>query len=247
MDARQFGNLIHEALEAFGRDPSINASVDARAVQEFLFDVLDQLVARHYGARPNATVAFQVEQARRRLQAVANKQSERSREGWVITDVELIAPDSIDVPFSTMPLIGRIDRVDYHPELKRWAILDYKTGAKGKRPQAAHLSNGRWISLQLPLYRHMVPKVDPEQCDLGYFLVPPKVGDTGVQCADFSADQLAAADLEAGRVANAVLAANFWPPIEPYEGIDDFAAICQSRALVRPAPDETVHPARAQV
>jgi RecB family exonuclease len=233
LDPRQFGNLIHDVLEVFGKDP-VAGSKNSSEIEEFFHAEVDRWVQRHFGSHLNATVSFQIQQARARFAAVAVKQAERTKEGWCIKFVELdIPPGKVTVPNDPMPLIGRIDRVDYNAEEDRWAILDYKTGSRGKRPKAAHLQGGRWLSLQLPLYRHMVPEVNPERCDLGYFLIPPKAGDTGVYCDSFSLTELDAADKEATRVATAVRNCEFWPPTEPYEGIDDFAAICQSRSGTR--------------
>ncbi|NJL32204.1 MAG: hypothetical protein HC898_11620, partial [Phycisphaerales bacterium] len=43
-------------------------------------------------------------------------------------------------------LTGRIDRMDHHPELGRYRLLDYKTGDSAQKPQQTHRKKGSgWI------------------------------------------------------------------------------------------------------
>ncbi len=243
LDARQIGNLIHDALEAFGREPdALRHCQDARRVYGYLLAELEKRVKLFFGRLANPTVLFQVEQAKRRLHFAAERQVQWVAEGWRIRYVEhaVDLKSKIFVPKTTMPLIGRIDRIDCNEKTGAWAILDYKTGKLGKQPREAHLgSDKQWINLQLPLYRHMAKFIDSAEIQLGYFLLPPKPSDTGIYIADFTSAELKAADDTAASIVEQIQAQVFWPPQEKYDGMDDYAVICQTRAQTRVLQSES--------
>ena len=156
MDAPQFGNLIHDTLALLEGD--IGRSSDVDEVTEFLVSNLQTLATETFGANPAAAVLIQIEQAEQRLRNFAVEQAKRAADGWEIRYVEtgVEASDGLKIGHGgELNLIGRIDRVDFHPETNRWAIWDYKTSDKAKAPVTAHWSKkDGWIDLQLPLYRY---------------------------------------------------------------------------------------------
>ena len=251
LDPRLFGTLIHEVLGAFGQADPVKFSQEPAAIRKFLDEQLEQAAQRQFhrdGSR--AAVKMQVEQARRRLAAFAEWQAARSRDGWRIVHVEnpdekLLAPFPVDGrPFSVR---GRIDRIDMHAETKQICVLDYKTGDKATSPLAAHFHNSSesWLDLQLPLYRHLVGQVKlrddanrslPPQ--LGYIQLPRNLAQVGVALAEWSQEELAAADEAARNVVRGVWSGDFTLAGTPkYE--DDFSAICLDRAMAPPVADET--------
>jgi RecB family exonuclease len=135
----------------------------------------------------------------------------------------------LDVDGRPMILRGRIDRIDVHRETGQRAILDYKSSDAAKTPEKAHQRGDDWTDLQLPLYRHLARSLGitgPVQ--LGYVLLPKDVDKVEFRMAQWTDDQLAAADEVARQVVKHIWAEDFWPPIDPAPDFsEEFAAICQ--------------------
>jgi hypothetical protein len=160
LDPMRFGELAHRVLEAFGRTAaasSDNADVVAAALDE----CLDAYIAAQFGAVFPA-VRLQVEQLRLRLRAFAAHQARRVADGWRTVAVEYGTPEGgVPLPFDLeFRVTGRIDRIDWHAATGAWAVFDYKTDERGTDPESAHRRQGRWLDLQLPLYRHILPHVE---------------------------------------------------------------------------------------
>jgi ATP-dependent helicase/nuclease subunit B len=217
LDGLAFGSLAHDVLERFGRHELCDSS-DPAEITALLERLLDERFRQLHGSAPLPAVLLQREQLRVRLRAFASWQANRAAEGWRIVGVECRTPDGgIPFPVDGAPFVisGRIDRIDHHPE-HGWALLDYKTGDRGDGPEDTH-RRGRaepreWVDLQLPLYRHLLPHVldargvnpaaaaDPAAVQLGYLLLPRDPDGVGVVQADWSAEQLEAADERAREV-----------------------------------------------
>jgi ATP-dependent helicase/nuclease subunit B len=215
LDGMAFGNLAHEVLESFGLSP-VAESADAGEIAAHLDGLLDGYASERYGSDCLPAVRLQVEQLRARLRAFARWQSEWRAAGWSIAGVECRTPEggtSFPVDGEPFTISGRIDRIDHHPELG-WALFDYKTGDAGDSPEATH-RKGRdkvWVDLQLPLYRHLLAEVrdaggsapyrpaDGGEVRMGYILLPRDSERVGDCLADWSNDQLEAADEQARQV-----------------------------------------------
>lgn len=185
LDARGFGSLIHEAIAAYGREPS--PPVDEPGVGDFLRDALDRLIADRHGPHPAPAVTIQRDLALVRLRAFAAWQAVRFVEGWRIMHVEW--PETMRaVPLPGCRLgtliTGRIDRVDTHP-VEGLQLLDIKTGADD--PEKSHRTGGKWTKdLQLPLYRVLASDIIGERrCGLGYITLPGE-GEVAVVLASWS-------------------------------------------------------------
>jgi RecB family exonuclease len=240
LDAPMFGNLLHDVLRDFGMSAD-KESTDPAVIRGFLNQQLSDLAASTFGPRPLATITVQLGQARLRLNAFAEWQASRSAEGWQIQGVEVSGP--ADEPNSytpiafthdgvTLMLTGRIDRIDYHPDTHRWALLDYKAGDKAQSPAEVHLSGDLWVDLQLPLYRHLAPEMGVEgKADLGYILLPKDTTKTGVELAEWTEEQLLAADDTAVVVWKAVAAGDFWKPKPSPQYQKGFEQICQQNVF----------------
>jgi ATP-dependent helicase/nuclease subunit B len=234
--ANQFGDLVHNSLEIFGKSEAKDEA-DERVIEEALLESLDQFADEYLGSAPAPAVRLQIEQARRRLRHVAKVQSQWRRAGWHIEQVEASVGEhnhaGIDVDGQRMIIRGRFDRIDRHDD-GRWAILDYKT--HGHSPRKKHLrkwgDSYRWVELQLPIYRLMIPylvggDVDPASVALGYFNVSEKEAETRINEADFTAAEFAAADELIIRCIRDIWAGRFEPSEDPVE-YDDYAMILQS-------------------
>jgi len=232
LDGATFGVLVHEVLKQFGNSP-FRESTYGPEIADYLSQTLDQVVHASFGAAPLATVQIQFEQARRRLLAFAGWQSQWRLQGWEIHSVECSPPEP--VPFSlgdgrTVSLVGRIDRIDYHPREKRWALLDYKTGDAGASPEKTHRDQDDWIDLQLPLYRHLVRHLtDSTDLQLGYLVLPRQANEVDSKFAEWNADDLAEADEVARKIIRRVQEEDFWVELpEPVTTLLEFDPICQA-------------------
>ncbi len=234
--ANQFGDLVHGAVERFGASHDKDET-QVKRIEASLIEHLHAYAADTYGETAATAVSLQIAQAKRRLKVVAQRQAERIAAGWIIHKVEASVGEKtgagIVVDGQSMGLRGRFDRIDFHPQSGRWAILDYKT--HGHKPEKKHLvkRNGElcWIDLQLPLYRTMIPFLnlgaDPDSVQLGYFNVSGKDEETQVNIAEFSPELLKRADEIIVDCVRGVLNGMFDPAPEGVE-FDDYGMILQT-------------------
>jgi len=227
MEPMQFGNLLHEVLNGFAGTPLVGSS-DADEVANALIELLHERAGARFGRNPLPAVRVQLLQAEHRLRALAGWHAKRMADGWQVRghEAKVERPDgaALEVDGEPMILTGRIDRIEYHPEQDRWAVLDYKTSEKAEGPEQTHQRGRekRWVDLQLPLYRHLLPAardadgqavvtgaLDDARIDVGYILLPGDVQQIGLAAAAWSPDDLAEADEAARQVVRLVRANRF--------------------------------------
>ena len=243
--ANQFGDLIHNTLDRFGScDDKHETSV--QRIYDKMVDHLHAYAEEHYGIDASTAVAIQTAQAERRLKIVAERQAERIADGWTIHVCEAsVGPEEnagIEVDGKRMPIKGRFDRIDHHPQTGRWAILDYKT--HGHKPEKKHLKKvdeqETWIDLQLPLYRMMVPflgiTVPPVEVELGYFNISGKDEETKINIAKFSEGLMDDAVTIIHDCVRGIRAKRFQPTGQIVE-FDDYAMILQTGVASRMMAD----------
>lgn len=216
LDPMGFGNLLHDVLCKLV-DPELSACRDAQRIYAYLSSQLDSTASLRFGDEPRAEVWVQVEQAKMRLEAFAHAQARRAAEGWRIVRTEWKAPDRaarLMVDGTPMYLSGRIDRIDVNERDGAWAILDYKTSGKKPDKTTARTADGVWKDPQLPLYRHLVRPLLPElglsgEPRLGWVALPNAAEDTSFVHADWSTDELAAADDVLAQIVRDIRAGKF--------------------------------------
>lgn len=239
--ANQFGDLIHDTLEHFGRSEAKDET-DPRKIEEALVEHLHHRAATCFGNRCSAAVRLQVLQAQQRLVAVAEQQARWRQLGWNIVHVESQVDETtggvLMVDGVPMGIRGRFDRIDQNERDGRWAVLDYKT--HGKTPEEKHLQRVdgeiQWVDLQLPLYRQMLPALgiddDPTDVSLGYFNISDKESETKINIAEFTAEQLAQADRLIEDCVRRIRAGDFQPTQGRVE-FDDYPMILQTTVANR--------------
>jgi RecB family exonuclease len=232
LDPMGFGSLVHEVLERWGLEAAARtAAGDEPETREH---AIEQSLMAHFDAErearfvPELRGAFEVQLAiaRERIRSFAHVQARWARQGWRVRHVELtfgVHDGSVPAPSigsTLVRLTGRIDRVDWHPDAG-YAALDYKTSAEPVEPGPQHrAAKGRWIDLQLPLYRVLLRSMDIEVPPhrLGYVALPSNPSLTGMRMASgWNEAFTAEAEAEAERIARLVEAGDFtddtgWSP-----------------------------------
>jgi ATP-dependent helicase/nuclease subunit B len=251
LDARDFGTLLHAALQEMAEDATVRDCADADVLGEFLLRRFDRIVHLRYGSQVTLPLMVQFESARQRLRAAARLEARERQDGWRTERAEW----TFSLPLGPVTLRGKIDRIDRHAD-GRVRVLDYKTADIVRPPLQTHLRSPRegdrsrpdwvrchdpagklrvWADLQLPLYRRAVAAEFGHAVGCGYFSLPRAVGETAVWAWDTLTPELqAAAERCAEGVAAAVGAGVFWPPTElagREAEWDEFAELFQRGAV----------------
>jgi len=246
LDARDFGNLVHDALEGLFKEAEMLRCSDPKKIGAFLAARFDRQARALYGAQVSVPLLVQLESARQRLAHAARIHAEGVAAGWIIHAVE--QPFRCEI--GPLTVTGRVDRIDRHESSGAVRVLDYKTFDTAKLPQATHTRRAPapsrdspappdyarftspegkellWLDLQLPLYRRALAPEFGHAIEVGYFNLPKAATETGITLWDgFDAAWQAAADRCADGVAAAIANGVFWPPAEQTAFTDDFAAL----------------------
>lgn len=166
---RDFGNIAHNVLETWGRDPAACNSSDESAIAEYLLAQLDGEILRTFGSRPPLAIRIQKEALAQRLVWFSRLQAVERSKGWKIVAIE----KPFTLPLEGITVKGKIDRIDRHEATGDFRVIDYKTG-KIKSVEDSHRKQLRgelpahhaekfttftrgektylWTDLQLPLY-----------------------------------------------------------------------------------------------
>ncbi|AHF91342.1 ATP-dependent nuclease subunit B [Opitutaceae bacterium TAV5] len=255
LDALDFGNLCHAALEAMGRPESgLRDCADPALLRDFLLDRLEACARATWGEQLPLPLVVQLESARQRLSRAAGEQARLRAEGWLIERTEY----PVDLVIGGLPVRGKIDRIDRNETTGAIRVLDYKTSDSAVNPVDAHLRKPRrndspdtlppwtlfsgtgtagsllWTDLQLPLYLRAVAPEYGDAVACGYFNLPKAIGETRVsEWLDYTPATQRAADTCAEGIVAAIAARRFWPPAEltaAEAAYDDYAALFHNGA-----------------
>jgi ATP-dependent helicase/nuclease subunit B len=244
LDALNFGDILHRAVETFARDPGVKDATDPAVIESCVLAAADHELRKACGTRLSLPVRVQRESLRARLRQFARIQADLRREGWVIEEAEYPFGEDEEILLGGLRLRSRIDRVDRHEKTGLRRVVDYKTYrslAKNK-PEDTHFGppDGslaeaetvwlgkprRWAQLQLPVYRFLAMRRwpdDPAPPEVGYFVLPEKLDDSGVHLFALDEPLFESAMACATAVAERIRHGVFWPPREPK--YDDFEAL----------------------
>lgn len=236
LEPSAFGSLAHDVLREFGVDRDNSLLTDPDAIYRRLDADLDRLVRERFGRHRLPAVDLQLAHLRLRLAGFARWQAQWAALGWRIVQTELEVKDDeapFDVDGRPIFLKARLDRVDRHDGDGRHVIFDYKTSDSGEPPEKTHRPQGDWIDLQLPLYRHLAPAFGIDgPVLLGYIVLPKDVKAIAGHLAEWTPDDLDAADAVARDVVRGIWSQKFLPMTKPPPRFfEEFAAICLDEQL----------------
>ena len=214
LDNMDFGNLLHGALERWGREeisegPTKEINRIYSGMRSHLLAYADDM----FGKKRPPALQLQIEIAQSRLKAFSEHQHKLANDGWHIEHVELHFTDrKVDDSISPRPIpplireaapeivvTGKIDRVDRHSDGRRRAF-DYKTGNNGSvTAEGAHreVKDGdivQWFDLQLPLYRQRLLEDGTGEVEVGYILLPQHLKKTRIDLLSWKSDDFASAN-----------------------------------------------------
>jgi ATP-dependent helicase/nuclease subunit B len=238
---RDFGNVLHDVLEQWGRDAVARDSADAKVIEGWFLKALDDLVARHFGEELPLAVSLQVESMRLRLGWFSEKQAEIRAEGWRIVEVE----KDFELEIAGATVTGQIDRIERHED-GRIRVLDYKTSKEAKDVVREHQKSFRddppehlrgeevvapggkiWTNLQVPFYADALGEVD----EVGYFALGQDRANVKITpWVGFGEEEKISARKCAEWIVGQVQAKVFWPPAEKVK-YDDFKDLAYGRDL----------------
>ncbi|NMC63345.1 MAG: hypothetical protein GYA55_09280 [SAR324 cluster bacterium] len=244
MDPLYFGSLAHEVLADFGRS-SLKTSSNADEISDFLCSSLSGRCLKIFGWKVLPAVLVQIEQLKERLIAFAKWQAKWREEGWEIKDIELAFKDKdfiLSDSGNILKVTGRIDRIDYHPDQKRFMVFDYKVGDLKSYPENVHRKRKEWVDLQLPIYHYYLCKIRgvKNPLDLGLISLCADLEQVGAEIAAWSEEDLQSAYLCMKEVAKKILSQEFWPPSEKKYQHDDFKILCGFGQVKSPLTEGTL-------
>lgn len=191
-DAMAFGTLLHSVLEKIVQQKPDSLQAWNLSVEE----ILDQVLETTFGTDLRMSLHVFRHSALARLRAAGPIQLKLWEEGW-----EAIATETkIERDCLGLTLVGKIDRIDFHPE-HGYRIIDYKSSDKSEPPAKIHVGTARegrediqftyknktrqWTNLQLPLYRWLAKNekiIDPTRpLSVYYFNLPKSVQNTEME------------------------------------------------------------------
>ena len=217
LDASEFGNLAHDALEAWGQG-ELKDSMDAEAIAAALEEKVDALLAERFGLEIPAIVALQGESVKRRLRRFAALQAARAADGWRVMATER----KMKVAYGHTLVAGRCDRIDFNERTGEWCVVDYKTWDSAARAAAFETKKDGtrvWKSLQLPLYCAMLD-ADPDfpdakrDCITACYCVLAKTAADTCYSEPFSGADVPDAEAKVKELVDGIERGIFWPPAE---------------------------------
>ena len=264
LDSRDFGNLVHDTLEALGRDETMRRSTDAGEITEFFYAGIDRWLGTRFGSRLTTPLVIQREAARQRLAHWARIEASERALGWEIMEVETpFGKDEWGFEIDAMPVTGRIDRIERHPQ-QGLRVFDFKTispmeDGRLKTVDRYHRVNVKrtedpasfpdwslcrddkgkavhWVDLQIPLYcLAMAERFPGEAISAGYVTLGKTEAEVRIDLwSSLDEATIASARTCAQGVIAAIRDSVFWPPNEQMPDWDDF------RELLSPTADEAV-------
>ncbi len=232
LDPGRFGTLVHEVLRQFGTRPESRLE-EAAHIADCLSVLTDRVLLGEFGPALPTPARIQIEHLRRRFERFSKWHAFNNAAGWRM-EQELAERElrfELQVDGEPVEIVGRIDRVDRHPELGL-RLLDYKTSDSPADPknsikteitgdgEGGTTRTKRWVDFQLPLYRELARR-HPELFDAqlpietGFVRLSKKLRARSLSVGDWTEHDFGGALEDAREVVRSIRRAVFWPPALP--------------------------------
>ncbi len=240
MDARDFGDMIHWALNEMARNKEIAQCREQKELEMFLCNKADHWMKNRYGNPLPLPLMITLDSGKQRLRAAARAHIDLVNQEWEIIQAET----EYKTELNGMIIKGRIDRIDRNRHNGAIRIIDYKTsdGSKSKKPKTEHIKKDNsntpeftkliaaagesehWRDLQLPLYMFLVSSnTSMRPSAPAFFSIPRSADDTDILNWDGFDDEIMQSAITcAQNIITRIQEHIFWPPAEKVE-YDDFA------------------------
>ena len=174
LNAAEFGTLLHAAAQALDGDAiklldCNHANYEAQCVQTIM-QVARERAQTKYGGDLTLSIRLALLELQNRLPALVTWHAAQLRAGWRVVATEW--PRAQDDALATLDVDGspqiikfRVDRIDFHDQ-RGWRIIDYKSSDGGFSIKDKVLRGGKWIDLQLPLYKFLLPQIAAQHAEL---------------------------------------------------------------------------------
>ena len=191
LDSLAFGTVCHAALEHFDIH---SCAAEKDAVNTLCANFRRELIKKCGSTLPPA-IQIQEEMFRNRMTHTAKKLfAEKDNYDFLVQEWALNGGEGI--LFHDILITGKIDRIEICRDRKNIRLIDFKTTDKGESPEKTHFKKAhnnkpaRFLDLQLPLYRLLLPLdktfwqqagLNPDEVtfECGYFNIPKAVTETG--------------------------------------------------------------------
>ncbi|WFB37270.1 PD-(D/E)XK nuclease family protein [Kiritimatiellota bacterium B12222] len=234
-NAAIFGTLLHEVLQqVVAQGPCSLEQWQQRCTEQ-----LETCMFKQLGDAGRMSMQVFRHSALARLRAAGPVQLDLWEEGWKTIATE----QKLERECQGITIVGKIDRIDVHPELG-FRIIDYKSSDSPKAPVQTHLGTPRegresiqlefknktkqWTNLQLPLYRWLATtasEIDPDQpLTVCYFNLPKSVKDTKIEGWRDEADLAIPAEVCLEEVIR-LIKAHVWHPTSKATLYDDYTPL----------------------
>ena len=174
LNAAEFGTLLHAAAQALDGDAiklldCNHANYEPQCVQTIM-QVARERAQTKYGGDLTLSIRLALLELQNRLPALVTWHAAQLRAGWRVVATEW--PRAQDDALATLDVDGspqiikfRVDRIDFHDQ-RGWRIIDYKSSDGGFNIKDKVLRGGKWIDLQLPLYKFLLPQIAAQHAEL---------------------------------------------------------------------------------
>lgn len=195
LSSAKLGTFVHAALKdfkpeeewvrhAYADDPVLRAQAE-KAAGDRLYTLFLKEIRNKLGDRLPLLPMIQAEMWEARLRKTAEcllrDPCEVVAKEWQLNGGE-------GIEFHGARILGTVDLIEYDRVNRTLRLIDFKTGADAENPKGAHIRNGRFINLQLPLYDLLLRRDETFRAEHPD-LVPCLDGSSPIRCGYFSVSQ----------------------------------------------------------
>lgn len=199
-----FGIIAHDVLRSLLAQEKASGHFNGDKMIALIEEEINNLSQTRFSRLSYPAISIQLENLHHRLASFVDSHYEHRSQGWQTLELETRVRGYLQVQDvrTKLPLVGQIDRIDYHPALKEVRIYDYKTSEHPLSPEQYHRKGTEWMRFQLPAYHGLITlsgvlqDIEVRSVSLALFNLPRDLSKTGELVASWSDCELQEAQLE---------------------------------------------------